>query len=376
MSEFVQYFSKLIDYGFLGVYKRLKQSEETVDTRFVPALAKACAIGAFMNLKYELLKDGKRILPETEYQLFKMFEAPLSYIINDLPEKYRYELIENPQHYYDVEALIESTGKGKSIITEEGYIMLGKSEFQASKDKIDQISEYNGQLIYEELCKGDYVGNRHFLECKENNYISENSFTQSSEQTKFINAYQDLFKMCFDKNTRTSLYRCKRCGLILRENRIGEFSCVSKKCNAFLDEKIEVEMHGLGWVMNDIVARNIYYPGRLEQEIKNILEAGKAIGTVEQYTLWPGKHEGIYDTWDFKIQMNDGRTLLVDAKDVENPHWIINDKREYIEGAQFLYVVPNDKTKIYVNQINDHKNCMGKVQCLRLNEFKKLIGVK
>ena len=128
--------------------------------------------------------------------------------------------------------------------------------------------------------------------------------------------------------------------------------------------------------MNDIAARNIYYPGQLEQAIKKIIEAGKEIGTVEQYELWPGKHEGIYDTWDFKVQMNNGRILLVDAKDVENPHWIINDRREFLDGAEFIYVVPDDKSKIYLNQINDLKSFVGKAQCIRVKELKKLIGVK
>lgn len=82
------------------------------------------------------------------------------------------------------------------------------------------------------------------------------------------------------------------------------------------------------------------------------------------------------ESWDFKVKMNNGRTLLIDAKDVENNHWIINDKREYLEGAEFIYVVPNDKSKVYLNQINNHINCKGKVQCLRLKELKNLIGVK
>lgn len=375
MKEFVESFRKMMDYGFLGVYKRQKMSEENVKTRFVAALTKACGIGAFLNLKYELIKDGAPILPQTENQLFKMFELPLAEIINDLPEKYRCTVIEST-NYYDVEALLESTGKGKVIITEEGYIMLTENKLHASKDEMDQISEYNGQVIYEELCKGDYVKNRHFLERAENVYIPENAISQSDEQAKLIKAYPELFRMCYVRNTRANLYRCKRCGMVLRENKIGVFSCVSQKCNAQLDKKIEIEMHGPGWVMNDIAARNIYYPGQLEQAIKKIIEAGKEIGTVEQYELWPGKHEGIYDTWDFKVQMNNGRILLVDAKDVENPHWIINDRREFLDGAEFIYVVPDDKSKIYLNQINDHKSFVGKAQCIRVKELKKLIGVK
>ena len=49
--------------------------------------------------------------------------------------------------------------------------MLGESRLYTSKDQVDQMGEYNGQLIYEELCKGDYVRNRQFLECAENVYI-------------------------------------------------------------------------------------------------------------------------------------------------------------------------------------------------------------
>lgn len=375
MKEFIERFSKMIDYGFLGVYKRQKLYEECVETRFVPTLTKACAIGAFLNLKYELFKDGNGILPETEFQLFKMFEFPLAEIINLLPHQYIDALVEN-SNYYSVPALIENTGNGRVIITEDGYLMLGDRKLYASKDEINQIGEYSGQLIYEELCKGDYVKNRQFLECKENVYISENAITQSEEQSKFIKTYPELFEKCFEKNTRVGLYRCKRCGMVLRENRIGVFSCVSKKCNAQLEEKIEIEMHGPGWVMNDIAARNIYYPGQLEQKIKQILETGKIGGTVEKYTLWPGKYEGRYDTWDFMVYMSNGRVLVIDAKDVEHPHWIITDPREYLEGADFIYVVPDDKSKTYVNQINDHVSCRGKIQCLRVKEFKKLIGVK
>lgn len=375
MDEFVGNFSKMINYGFLGIYKRQKLSEEKVETRFVLALTKACAIGAYLNLKYQLFKEKRGILPETEFEMFRMFQMPLAEIIDRLPELYKDAVIKNT-YYYDLEALIESTENGRVIMTEDGYLMLGESKLYASKDEVEQIGEYNGQLVYEELCRGDYVGNRNFLECGENVYIAENAIAQSEEQIKFIKIYPELFRMCYVKNTRTRLYRCKRCGMVLREDKIGVFSCVSKKCNAQIDKKIEIKMNGLGWVMNDIVASNIYYPGQLEQKIKHILEAGRKIGSVENYICWPGKYEGRYDTWDFKVKMNDGRILLIDAKDVEHPHWIINDSREYLDGTDFIYVVPDDKSKVYVNQINEHKNCIGKVQCMRVKELKKLIGVK
>ena len=375
MKDFIEKFRKMVDYGFLGIYRRQKLSDESVETKFVPAITKACGIGAFLNLKYELFKDGKGILPETEFETFKMFQCPLAEVIDDLPEEYKTAVIENTS-YYGIEALFEETQNGKVVLTEDGYLMLGDSKIHASKDEADQMGEYDGQLIYEELCKGDYVKNRHFLECTENVYIPENALVQSEEQTRFIKATPELFKMCYQKNTRPNLYRCKKCGMVLRENKVGMFSCVSKKCNAQLDKKTEIEMHGPGWIMSDIVARNIYYPGQLEQKIKQILDEGIKNETVKEYILWPGKYEGRYDTWDFKVYMSDGRVLLIDAKDVEHPHWIITDSREYLDGAEFMYVVPDDKSKTYVDQIKNHVTCIGKVNCLRVKELKKLMGVK
>lgn len=375
MKDFIERFKKMVDYGFLGIYRRQKLSEESIETKFVPAITKACGIGVFLNLKYELYKDGKRILPETEFEMFKMLQSPLSNVIDALPEKYKNAVVENTS-YYGIEALFEESQKGKVVLTEDGYLMLGDSKIHASKDEADQMGEYDGQLIYEELCRGDYVKNRHFLECAENVYIPENALAQSEEQTRFMKANPELFKMCYQKNNRLSLYRCKKCGMILRENKVGVFSCVSKKCNAQLDKKEEIEMHGPGWIMSDIVARNIYYPGQLEQKIKQILDQGIKNGSVKEYILWPGKYEGRYDTWDFKAYMNDGQVFLIDAKDVEHPHWIITDSREYLDGAKFLYVVPDDKSKIYVEQIKNHATCIGKVNCLRIKEFKKIMGVK
>ena len=87
MKEFVESFRKMMDYGFLGVYKRQKMSEENVKTRFVAALTKACGIGAFLNLKYELIKDGAPILPQTENQLFKMFELDYHFFHGKLIRK-------------------------------------------------------------------------------------------------------------------------------------------------------------------------------------------------------------------------------------------------------------------------------------------------
>lgn len=376
-NEFLQLFQKMIDYGLLGIYKRQKMTEKASDSSFVPALARAGAMGAFLNLKFDLEVDGEGILPETEYEIFHMFEFPLRRMIDQLPEPFRTLVMENTE-YYEAEALMEDTGRGKVILTEDGYLMLSDRRFFKAKDRIDQLREYNGQRIFEELCRdGDhdtYVENRHFLEQAENVYIPETAGHQNEEQRRFMKKYGDLFALCYEKNDRITLFRCKRCGMILREYQNGVFSCLSKKCNAMLEQKQEIEMHGPGWVLNDIAARNIYYPGRLEQKTQELLDEAVTSKTVESYELWPGKWEGQVDTWDFKVQLSGGRILVVDAKDVESPHWLIEDPREYLENAEFIYVVPNDRSKEYLDQVNHHKKVLGKASCLRIKEFAKLIG--
>ena len=374
MEKFFEKFDKMVNYGFLGIYKRLVLSEENSKEKFVPALSKACAIGAFLNLKYKFYEDNEPILPETEYQLFRMFEFPLRKLIDKLPEEYRNYI--KTKHIYYLEAFISQLEEGKVVITEEGYEILQNSELYASKNMWDQMGEYNGQRIFREMIKENYVECRMFLERSQNTYIPENSVKQSDEQTKFIKLHSELFSMCYSKNTRDRLYRCKRCGMILKENKLNVFSCISKKCNEKLDEKIEIKMFGNGWVMNDIVARYIYYPGQLEQKIKRLLDKGVKQKTVRQYQIWPGKREGLFDTWDFEVIMNDGSSLLIDAKDVKNPRWIIWDERECKDGSEFFYVVPNDRKKSYLDQVNNHSNCIkDHARCIRVRELKKMIGV-
>lgn len=377
MQEFSKMFNKMVHYGFLGVYRRLSQAEEEIEDRFVPALTKACGIGAFLNFKYHLEIEEKRILPETERQIFQMFEFPLEEIIKKLPLELQ-ELIKMETNLWGIGAMIESEDiDGSSVIlTEDGHEMRANRAIHEAMDCLNQMGEYDSQMIYEEICKGDYVSKRLFLEEMDNVYIPNNRLNQNEEQKKFMRLYPDLFSMCYQKNKHPSLYRCKHCGMILREYRQGEFSCVSKKCNKFLDEKQKIEMYDSGWVMNDVVARSIYYPGRLEQEIKKILNKAKEIGFVDQYELWPGNRKGAYDTWDFKVYLKDGRVWVLDAKDVENAHWIIIDKREFLENAEFLYIVPNDRKRAYLDQINFNSQCYNKIKCMRLRELGKILGVK
>lgn len=370
LEKFIEDFCVWLDYSMLGIYRRQALMTANETSLYVPALLKACAMGAFMNRKYDLRVSGRWAMPEAEYQLYRTLANPLAELVDSMPPVYRDALIDRTC-LYDMDPLVEMDGKGGVVWEQDGYLLMENPSLYHAKDVKDQMREYNGQVIFEELCRGDYRANRHFLEQPENTYIPGNAIDQSVEQRQFIQKNEKLFSLCYENNLRPKLYRCKCCGMVLREKQQDIFSCVSKKCNSRLDEKQLIETKGTGYVLRDVVARNIYYPGILEQQIKKILDHAVTIGTVQDYTIWPGIDEYHYDTWDFDVRMKDGRRYVIDAKDVENPHWLIWDERTYVADAKFLYVVPNDKKKSYITQINQHDECIGKVQCIRLKELKQ-----
>lgn len=371
MQEFSEQFLRMVDYGFLGLYRRLSASEGLPGETFIPALARACAIGAFLNLQYGLRTGGGGGLPETEFEMFRMFMEPMDHTIERLPEELA-EQVRSETYYQGIGPLCEEIEPGKVILTEDGYEMLSNQVIHNAVKSTDPLGEYMAQKIFEELCRGDYVKKRSFLEDPENVYIPDNRIHQTEAQTSFKKQYPELFRLCYQENLRTPLYRCKRCGMILHESKPGIFSCISKKCNPYIEKRTEQKLDVKGYILNDAAARSIYYPGRLEREIEKVLEWAKEQNIVVQYEKWPGRYEGEYDTWDFKVQLANGKLWLLDGKDVENPHWIIMDQRELLEGAEFIYVVPDDRDRHYLDQINNHKK-MADAMCVRVRRLKKML---
>ena len=122
------------------------------------------------------------------------------------------------------------------------------------------------------------------------------------------------------------------------------------------------------------VSRYIYYPGILEQAIKQLLEKCRIVPT-----LWPDK-----DTWDFRFDFA-GETWVIDAKDVKNPMAIQEDIRmkqdksiqgnkEILRYDKVIYVVPSDKSKSYLaiggSVIKDNM----KIKCITFADFKRMIN--
>ena len=365
---------KMMDYGMLGVYRRKQLIDEHSDIKTVPALIKACSMGAWLNRKYKLFdKDGNGILPQTESELFLMFEHPVAEMIDGLPEPYRTQATSDVT-YYGTDELIDD-GDNDIIITEDGYMVLEINAIAAAKDKVEQINEYDEYNIYQNMNESNYVDKRLFIISGDNDYISVQDLLVNEDKRRFKENYPELFQLVYKRNERTDLYRCYHCGMILKERKAGDFSCVSKECNRYLDKKIKMDTTS-GWIMRDVVVQSIRYPGQLEIKIKDVLEKAIEKGTVKSYDIWPGKWEGTNDTWDFRVYMSNGSILLLDAKNVTNLYWIINDKREYMDGAKFWYVVPDSKEKRYVDIINENIAYDGIAGCLKVRELKKMLGVK
>ena len=156
--------------------------------------------------------------------------------------------------------------------------------------------------------------------------------------------------------------------MVLRELADGTLYCVSDRCakkTKGFAEYDEVDINDEIVVLRENIARYIYYPGLLEQKIKKILGENSI-----KPIMWPKK-----DTWDFEFDFN-GVKWAIDAKDVKNPMYIINDiaNKEKIkdEYDKVIYVVPSDKRKEYLRVINDSIKNKQKFQCITLAEFRRL----
>jgi hypothetical protein len=160
---------------------------------------------------------------------------------------------------------------------------------------------------------------------------------------------------------------------VLSENEENDLHCVSEYCTqhskAFINAK-SIKVDGTIMILNEVVAHNIYYPGQLEMDIKTILNENKI-----EYYLWPNM-----DEWDFKVIFEDGSEWLIDAKVVENPYWIKADIENKImkdySAEKIIYVVPNRRSKSYLEGVRKRIGSIHHIYCMKLNELEVALKVK
>lgn len=376
MDDFIKEFLLAFDLTLLGLYKK-KQKSNGKTYVYCGVLKKALDKFSYLNEKYQLL-DGNNeyILPFNENMLITTFEKPISYMLEKLPEKYHNVM--QASRLYNLDALISTGNQYTYYLLPEAFEILERREFFKAKDKYNTEFEYKGQKLYLEMInKGqtNYETIRSYLIQPENVYLLTDRFSQTEEQERFIKDFPDIFNMCYDKlpEGTKEIKICPCCGLVIRENQGKDLHCVSQYCTQHSKGWINarsIKIDGTVMALNDVVSHNIYYPGQLEMSIKTILTKKKI-----KYDLWTDM-----DEWDFKVTFEDGSEWLIDAKVVENPYWIESDiekkaKKSY-SAEKIIYVVPNRRSKKYLECIRKNIYNKDQIYCMKLNELENELKIK
>jgi hypothetical protein len=376
LNNFIEEFLLAFDLTILGLYKK-KQRNNNETYVYCGVLKKALDKFSYLNEKYQLLDENNEyVLPFHENMLITTFEKPLSYMIDKLPEKY-YRIMKESR-LYNLDSLITIGNKYTYYLLPEAFEILERREFLKSKDKYNSEFEYKGQKLYLEMVKKGqiiYEIIRSYLIKPENVYLFTDRFSQTEEQERFIKEFPDIFNMCYDKlpEGTKEIKICSHCGMVIKENQGKDLHCVSSYCaqrNKGWINARSIKVDGVVLVLNDVVAHNIYYPGQLEMSIKNILDEKKL-----KYNLWPNM-----DEWDFKVTFEDNSEWFIDAKVVENPYWIESDIEQKVEknysAEKIIYVVPNRRSKKYLECIRRNIHNKDQIYCMKLNELESALKVK
>ena len=359
MKSFAQMYDDMYLFGFLGVYFRLSSHDDKDDLeKSLLLTSKACGIAAYLNRVHGLS------LPETEHDLFHMFTLEAKEAAGELNDELKEEL--KSSMMFNSEPLLEEISDQEFVISDEGHDLLEMRLYRKSADAEEPLYEVLSQKIFKLIVNSDnYVQIRLFLTDRKNTVISVSPIEQTSEQRAFIREYKELFELAYVKVEET-VHQCCSCGLPVRKIN-GRLQCMNPRCKN--EEKNRKQLSGGSYyVLNETAARYIFIPGILEMKIKEVLEDMCNAGIARSFELWPGLY-GYPDTWDFSLELCNGKKVVIDAKDVSNPAYLIHDNRETPNGTMFYYVVPDDRTKDYVkhvnNEINDQRVCCVKVGSLK-----------
>lgn len=376
MEKFVSIFNSAMELSCLGLYEKLQNKSDQGDYRYSPLLKKALDKFSLLHITYSLFdEEGAPLLPIDEAALVYTFNFSIKELIDKLPGEYAGELcktewyteesyitVGNDNRYYCMPELLDILNNDRI------YRKANNSPFK----ELELTSQKFIQLVFERS-QEEYCEIRTFLEKKDYVFITGRMFIEDENIRSFRNKYPEIFKAAYEKlnYTNATLKVCPHCGLILKEMDDDILYCVSERCTykskGFTNyEEFQVNGEEI-WVLRLNVARYIYYPGILEQQIKEILEKSNIYPI-----LWPDK-----DAWDFQFELN-GKTWVIDAKDVKDPRTIQEDIRtkeeEGIPYDRAIYVVPSHKNENYLEVITRMIKDRQKVECLTLPAFSRLIN--
>lgn len=373
MRELIHLFNQAMDLACLGIFEK-KQLIEKEDIFYSKALKKSLDKFVLLNYIYNTsnVNNIKEIFPSNETALIKMLSNDISDVIDNMPKEISEEL-KNTDWYYE-EALVH-IGKNNCFYCTENLLdsINNIRKFRKAKDTKEKELELASYYFIEKLfekSQDEYCEIRNFLEQRKHAYITNSMYRKNDYIKEFKKKYEDIYEAAYEKLNYVpeTIKICKHCGLVLRELVDGTLYCVSDRCSRKTKgfaKYDEVTINDEVLVLRENVARYIYYPGLLEQEIKKELNKHNI-----KPIMWPKK-----DTWDFEFEYR-GSKWAIDAKDVKNPRYIIKDieNKEKRENHYDLvvYVVPSDKNKAYLNAVNSSIKNKLKYRCITLAEFRKL----
>lgn len=372
MKQLVDLFNEAMDLACLGIFEK-KQALERDDIFYSKLLKKSIDKFVLLNFMYTSSRNNKKkVFPSDETQLIRMLNNNISEVIDNMPEGIKEEL-KNTDWYYE-DALIR-IGRNNCFYCTENLLdsinntMKFNSVKEAKEKELELASYYFIERLFEKT-QEEYCEIRNFLEQKKHSYITGTMYRKNEYIKEFKKKYKDIYEEAYEKlNYKpNSIKICRHCGLVLRELADGTLYCVSDRCSQKTKgfaEYDEIQINDEILVLKENVARYIYYPGLLEQEIKRELNKN-GITPI----MWPKK-----DRWDFEFEFRRNK-WVVDAKDIKNPMYIIKDiaNKEKLNDDydKVIYIVPSDKRKEYLMVINNSIENKQKFQCITLAEFRKI----
>lgn len=372
MENFIKIFNDAMELACLGLYEKKNIKDEERKFKFSSILKKSVdkfsLLNYMINLKYGMENS---FFPTNETQLIKAFNLDINEFVDELPAEIKKEI--EKTDWYMEEAFVR-LGKDNCYYCTESLLDIINNDRafrKASKAKGKELELASQKFIYELFKReqDEYCEIRNFLEQKKYALITNQMFLKDETIQNFKKKYPAIYDTAYENISPTKIKICKHCGLVLRELSDGTLYCVSERCskktNGFSDAP-EIQINEEIMVLKENVARYIYYPGLLEQEIASILIRKKI-----DFHQWPNK-----DEWDFEFNHRD-QIWKLDAKDVKNLNYIIKDiKEKQKENSEYdkgIYVVPSDRKKIYLDRIRRSIDDSNKFKCITIAEFKRLI---
>lgn len=374
MEQFYEIFNNAMELVVLGLYEKKQKNNLSSSYKYSLLLKKGLDKFSLLNLIYF---ENKNILPTNENALIEAMNKPIINLIDKLPDEYA-ELIKNKNEWDLNSEFISTTMECNYYIEDDlNDLIFGSRKFRKSINNIRNPEfELECQKFFDliiQKTQEEYVEIRNFLEQRDHTYLTNAMLLEDEDIMYFNKNYKDVIDSAYERvpYSEYGIKICPYCNLVLKEKDNGDLYCISEKCSrktkGFLDVK-SIKLADEVLVLKSSVAYSIYYFGRLEQDIKGLLDKYKL-----KYKLWPD-----FDRYDFEVSINNEQ-WAIDAKDVKNYQYIIDDINEMSifknDYNRVFYVVPNDKPKYYLKSIN--KNIRdSKYKCITLNELKKIVKIE